>query len=94
MAPQDFVALDSRYRDRTGEVYAVTFNSNHRWFYFPDMQRKEVLLLKGYDSAEDGPAPFTAHSEFEDPMSSPNAAARESIGVRTLIFCVPEAESR
>jgi hypothetical protein len=94
MTPQDFVALDLRYRDRTGEVYAVTFNPNHRWFYFPNMQKNEVLLLKGYDSAADGRARFTAHSGFEDPLSPPNAAPRESIEVRTLGFFAPETESR
>jgi hypothetical protein len=92
MTPRDFVALDLRYQDRTGEVYAVTFNPSHRWFYFPDMQKNEVLFLKCYDSAEDGRARFTAHSGFENPLSPPNAAARESIEVRTLVFFAPEAE--
>jgi hypothetical protein len=90
MTLQDFVAMDLKYQDRTGEVYAVAFNPNHRWFYFPRMQRDEVLLLKGYDSMEDGRARFTAHSSFEDPTTPPDAPARESIEVRTLVFFAPE----
>jgi hypothetical protein len=90
MTQQDFVAMDLKYHERTGEVYAVAFNPNHRWFYFPQMQQNEVLLLKGYDSADDGRARFTAHSSFEDPTTPPDAPARESIEVRTLVFFAPD----
>ncbi len=34
----------------------VTFNPAHRWTYFPNMERHEALLIKCYDSAEDGRA--------------------------------------
>jgi hypothetical protein len=82
----DFVATDLKYRDRTGEVYSLAFNPNHRWFYFPRMERDEALLLKCYDSAEDGRARFTAHTGFDDPTSASDSAPRESIEVRTLVF--------
>jgi hypothetical protein len=91
MTLDDFVAMDLRYRDRTGEVYSVAFNPDHRWFYFPYMERNEVLFLKGYDSAEDGRARFTAHTSFEDPTSPPDAPARESIEARALLFFAPDA---
>ncbi len=86
MTLKDFVATDLRYRDRTGEVYSVAFNPNHRWFYFPQMQRDEALLLKCYDSAQDGRARFTAHTGIDDPSSPPDAAPRESIEARSLVF--------
>ena len=85
--------MDLVYHDRVGEVYAVAFNPAHRWFYFPHLQRNEVLLLKGFDSANDGRARFTAHSAFEDPTTPPGAPARESIETRTLIFFAPEASA-
>jgi hypothetical protein len=91
LTPQDFVAMDLKYRDRTGEVYSVTFNLNHRWFYFPHMQKNEALFLKCYDSLDDGRARFTAHSAFDDPTTPPDAPARESIETRTLVFFAPEA---
>jgi hypothetical protein len=94
MAQPDFVAMDLKYRDRTGEVYMVTFNPNHRWFYFPHMQRNEVILLKGYDSLDDGRARFTAHTGFDDPTTPPEAPARESIEARTLVFFAPEAKAQ
>jgi hypothetical protein len=82
----DFVATDLKYRDRTGEVYSVAFNPEHRWFYFPRMQRDEALLLKCYDSSADGRARWTAHTAFDDPTSSSDAAPRESIEARTIAF--------
>ena len=91
MTQDDFNETDLKYEDRTGEVYSVSHNPNHRWFYFPHMEREEAMLLKCYDSATDGRARFTAHSAFEDPTSPPDAPARESIETRTLVFFPPEA---
>jgi hypothetical protein len=84
--PKDFVPSDLIYRDKVGETYRFLHNPNHRWFYFPRLQKNEVILLKCYDSQEDGRARFTAHSAFEDPTSPPDAAPRESIEVRALVF--------
>ncbi|HEV8712658.1 MAG TPA: CmcJ/NvfI family oxidoreductase, partial [Candidatus Binatia bacterium] len=61
-------------------------NPRHRWYYFPHMRSNEALLLKGYDSLTDGRTRFTAHTAFDDPTASPQAAARESIEIRTLVF--------
>ena len=89
IAPEDFIATDLIFPDRTGEIYQVAYSPNHRWFYFPQMRRDEALLLKVYDSATDGPARFTAHTAFDDPTAPDNAAPRESIEVRTLISFAP-----
>jgi hypothetical protein len=89
MTLKDFIATDLKYRDRTGEVYSVAYNAAHRWFYFPRMRTDEALLLKCFDSDERRTR-FTAHSAFEDPTSPPNAAPRESIEARTILFFAPE----
>jgi len=86
MTLSDFIATDLKYRDRTGEVYSLAYSPNHRWYYFPKMQRDEVLLLKCFDSADDGRARFTAHTGFDDPTSAADAAPRESIEARMLLF--------
>ena len=91
IAADDFVPSDLIYPDKIGETYRFKHNPNHRWFYFPQMERNEAILLKCYDSKEDGRARFTAHTAFEDPTSPPDAGARESIEVRALIFW-PEQE--
>lgn len=86
VAPGDLVPQDRVHRDRTGEIYALTYNPAHRWFYVPAMRADEALLLKCYDSATDGRARFMPHSAFEDPTTPPDAPPRESIELRTLVF--------
>ncbi|HXG18655.1 MAG TPA: CmcJ/NvfI family oxidoreductase [Methylomirabilota bacterium] len=90
IAQKDFVPTDLIYRDRLGEVYMAAFNPAHRWFYFPRMQPNEALLLKCYDSMDDGRARYTAHGAFDDPTAPPDAPARESVEVRTIVFFAPE----
>jgi hypothetical protein len=82
----DLIASDLIYPNREGETYSVKYNANHRWFYFPEMTPDEALLLKCYDSATDGRTRFAPHTAFIDPTTPPDAAPRESIEVRTLVF--------
>jgi hypothetical protein len=86
IAADDWVPTDLVYPDRVGEVYSVRYNPAHRWYYYPAMRPDEALLIKTYDSAEDGRARFSAHSAFVDPTSSPDARPRQSIEVRALVF--------
>lgn len=86
VAPSDLVGSDLVYPDRVGETYAVTFNPAHRWYYVPDMQPDEALLLKCYDSKTDGRARFAPHTAFEDPTAPADALLRESLEVRTFVF--------
>jgi hypothetical protein len=86
VAPDDLVASDLIYPNRRGETYSVKYNPNHRWFYFPEMTADEALLLKCYDSATDGRTRFGPHTAFIDPTTPADAAPRESIEVRTLVF--------
>jgi hypothetical protein len=86
VAPEDLVASDLVYQHRTGETYNVRYNPSHRWFYVPEMQPHEALLLKCYDSATDGRARFLPHTAFEDPTAPEDVPPRESIELRTLVF--------
>lgn len=86
MVPEDFVATDLKYEDRTGEIYSVRPRADHRWLYLSGMQTDEVWLLKCFDSAEDGRARYTAHSAFVDPRTPADAPARYSIEARTVAF--------
>jgi hypothetical protein len=90
LSAEDVVPCDLVYRDRVGETYGFIYNPKHRWYYFPRMERNEAILLKCYDSKDDGRARFTAHTSFVDPSSPPDAAPRESIEVRALVFWPPE----
>lgn len=86
MAPEDWIASERRYPDRVGEIYQVSYNPEHAWYYFPQMRREEALVFKCYDSLTDGRARFTAHTGFVNPSPAPDAAPRESIEMRTLVF--------
>ena len=60
--------------------------SARRWYYFPEMQPDEALLIKTYDSATDGRARFTLHTSFDDPTAAADAEPRESLETRCFAF--------
>src|SRR5579884_370203 len=84
--PEDLVPSDLVYKNRVGETYSVTYNPKHEWYYAPELRRDEALLLKIMDSKTDGRARFMPHTSFTDPTTPPDAAPRESIELRTLVF--------
>jgi hypothetical protein len=87
VAAGDLVASDLLFPGRAGENFSVTYNPDHQWFYAPAMQPDEVLLLKCFDSRDDGGvARFAPHTAFEDPTAPRDAPPRESIELRTYLF--------
>jgi hypothetical protein len=86
VADGDLVPQDLIYRDRRGEIYGLTYNPAHRWYYAPAMQADEALLLKCFDSQTDGRARFMPHTSFVDPNAPSDMLPRESIELRTLVF--------
>jgi hypothetical protein len=85
VAPEDLVATDQVFPDRVGEIYHLAYDPAQRWYYAPEMTPDEVLLIKGWDSLDDGRARFTPHGAFDLPDTPDDAAPRESIEVRTLV---------
>jgi hypothetical protein len=86
IAPNDVVATQFVNAGRVGEVALFRANRDHRWFYFPQMTPDEVILIKIYDSLEDGTARLSAHTAFDDPTSPAGAPPRRSIELRALVF--------
>ena len=86
MRPEDLVSVERRAEERTGELQMALHYPGNRWYYFPEMQMDEALLFKTFDSKTDGRARFTIHSSFEDPDAPADAAPRESIETRCLVF--------
>ena len=82
----DLVISERRYPNRVGQTYAIVYNPNHKWLWFPRMRRDEAIVFKVFDSSKDARARWSAHTAFEDPTSPPNARPRESIEIRTLAF--------
>jgi hypothetical protein len=82
---EDLIATDQVFPDRVGEIYHLAYHPSQRWYYAPRMTPDEVLLIKGWDSLDDGRARFTPHGAFDLPDTPEDAAPRESIEVRTLV---------
>ena len=84
---QDFIPNDLVYEDRTGQIYMVKHNPEHRWLYLSQQCPHEVMLLKCYDSDATVAARYTAHSAFELPkVDDRELPARESIEARAIAF--------
>ena len=60
------------------------YNARHRWWYFSNMNRDEVLMFKFYDSDKTR-AWRVPHTAFHD-TSFPDAVTRESIEFRTVAY--------
>ncbi|MGH6989363.1 MAG: CmcJ/NvfI family oxidoreductase [Stellaceae bacterium] len=60
------------------------YHPDERWYYYPDMNRDEVVLLKLHDSNHDR-AWFTAHTAFHDAART-GTITRESIEFRTIAY--------
>ena len=85
--PAELIATDQVFPDRVGEIYQLAHDPDQRWYWAPRMERDEVLLIKGWDSLDDGRARFTPHGAFQLDDQDPQAPPRESIEVRTyLVF--------
>jgi hypothetical protein len=79
-------ALFAPIQDEHAKPTAAIFhhNPNHRWWYFSNMTRDEVLLIKFHDS-DQSRAWRVPHTAFHDP-TFPNANPRASIEVRSVAF--------
>ncbi len=84
---EELVATDQVFPDRVGEIYTLAYGAAQRWYWAPRIERDEVILIKSWDSLDDGRARFTPHGAFPLSSQSPDAPARESIESRTyLVF--------
>lgn len=87
----DLIIAQAAFDNDEGEVTwafeALLFAHNpaHRWHFFPDMSRDEVLVFKRYDSDRTQPW-FVPHTAFEDPGAPADAVPRASIEMRTISY--------
>lgn len=78
--------VERRAYNRVGQTRHASYDASNVWYYFPRMNRDEAVLIKNYDTADDGRARYALHTAFEDPTSPPDAAPRESLETRALVF--------
>jgi hypothetical protein len=72
-------------REMRIQTNMVAFNPRHRWIYFSDMRRDELVLFRGYDS-DPARARRVPHTAFDDPGAGEDAPPRESIDIRCVAF--------
>ena len=70
----------------SGQIYSLRYNAAHRWYYCPEMNTQESLLLRNWDSAVIDHSCFAAHTAFKNPFTPADVTPRESIEVRTLVI--------
>ncbi len=78
-----FALCDARTVRRGG--FNLAYSPDHRWYWMPQMQPRDVFAFKLFDS-KPGAVQFTAHTAFEDPTAPRDAAPRQSIELRTIAF--------
>ena len=81
---EELIATDQVFPNRVGEIYHLAYAPQQRWYWAAHMTPAEVILIKGWDSIDDGRARFTPHCGFTLPQTPADAPPRESIEVRTL----------
>jgi len=88
VSSSDYLAADAVF-DAPGqpewgfESYVVKFNGKHRWCFFTDMTRDEVLIFRNYDSDRTKLA-AVPHVAFDDLRVGPSVAPRASIETRAF----------
>src|SRR3546814_2684814 len=83
--PQDLVATDQLFPNRVGEIYHLAYHPAQRWYYAPAMARDEVVLIKGWDSLDDGRARFTPHSAFQLPQQRADRSEEHTSELQSLM---------
>jgi hypothetical protein len=86
--PDDEVTVTAVTLERgVGEIVHDTtgyrYSDRHRWHYFPDMTRDEVLIFKAHDSDPDR-ARRVPHTAFDDPSCPAGVPTRASVEMRAL----------
>jgi hypothetical protein len=75
------------YPDREGETMGIRYSPDYKFKYFHGMTPEEFVLIKCFDSVQDGSVSiFTPHTAFEDPNTPAGTPPRESIELRALVF--------
>src|SRR3569833_87655 len=83
---EDLVPTALIYPNRKGETLAVRYNPKLQWYYKRRAEPSEALLIKCFDSLEDGRARRVPHTAFIDANDDVNGPPRQSIEVRALVF--------
>lgn len=88
---QDLVRTEIHFNDMStgekhnGEIFALKKNANQRWYYYPEIDSQEAILIKGFDTDESRSC-FAMHSAFPLAHQGEHSKPRQSIETRTYAF--------
>ncbi|KAK9811501.1 hypothetical protein WJX72_004881 [[Myrmecia] bisecta] len=85
VAKEDLLQHALKFPQRTGYIYGVAPNPDHRWYYAKGMNTDEAYVFVCYDSRS-GRARFTPHTGFIDHAAPAEETPRESIEIRAYCF--------
>ena len=68
-----------------GEIFALKKNENQKWYYYPEMDAGEAILIKGFDTDESR-SRFAMHTAFPLSTQGEHHQPRQSIETRTYAF--------
>jgi hypothetical protein len=79
----DVKTFQLRYPHRTGENECMTADTakNHKWFYYPMVQKDEALIFVTYDTVK-----HVFHCAFPHPATPVDSPTRISIEIRAVAF--------
>lgn len=60
--------------------------AQHRWFYFSNMKKEEMVLFKMFDSDTSKEGRSCFHTAFSDPSKGADVPCRQSIEVRCFLY--------
>jgi len=85
-APDDFILKNLHFEKFSVQHYGLDNARKyfHRWVYYPNMEKHELLVFTQYNSDPKATARQTFYTAFKDPTAPWDTPARESIEVRLL----------
>jgi len=88
VAPDDYLKYDYIADGYNSESFYLNAGRQpfHKWYYFPGMQKDELLVFMQFDSDWQNPSRHTFHTAIKDPTAGSKAPPRESIEVRLIAF--------
>jgi len=86
VAPTDLMAADRIIPDRVGEVYYLTHNPQHEWYWLEKQTSSEPFIFVMYDTKAGSHARFCPHVSFENGRAQSGAPARESVETRSVVI--------
>jgi hypothetical protein len=86
VAAADLVPGQTHYFDDVYYQNALfRYSPAHRWYYYPDLHKDEVLIWAGFDSDPRFPS-IVPHAAFDNPACTDPAAYRINVDCRAFAF--------